>query len=458
VEKVVIVSADGHAVMPPERWQEFLEPRFHDHLPEVAKELDDFTRSMSLLNDLTLDPAVDVFDKERAYRSGRWQGLWDAEIRLGEMDREGVAAEFVFQGDFRAPELGFNTMNGTHPLDFVDAGVRAYDRWLVDEFGASSDRFLLVGASGTYSDLDATMREINWIADHGFVGQFAPGFCWFEGMPPYYDDFYEPLWSLYEERGLVLVIHGGFGFDLGFAYGSIEAANAEVERTGGSVMDLAAALARGVFNDDFFSDLRCRRALWQLMLGGVFDRHPRLKVMMTEVRADWIPATLRRLDAVYEECRTDLPGTRRPSEYWPTNCMVGLSFMHKSEVEMRDEIGVDTIDFGRDYPHTEGTWPNTVDYLRALFSGVPEDDVRKMLGENAIRFLGLDRSKLTAVAEQVGFTMDEIAGSAAVDAALLDHLGARCGFAKPAEGASRIHEIEDQVRDDVVAIGATVDA
>jgi len=161
---------------------------------------------------------------------------------------------------------------------------------------------------------------------------------------------------------------------------------------------------------------------------------------------------------VYEDHRADLPGKSRPSEYWPTNCVAGLSFMHRSEVEMRDEIGVDTINFGRDYPHTEGTWPNTADYLGALFSGVPESDVRKMLGENAIRFLGLDRSNLSAVAEQVGFTIDDITGAPAVDAALLDHLGDRCGFAKPAEGASRIHEIEDLVRDDVSAIGARVGA
>ena len=104
------------------------------------------------------------------------------------------------------------------------------------------------------------------------------------------------------------MVHGGFGFDQGFAYRSVEAAIAEVDQSGGDVMDLAAALGRGVFNEDFFSDLRCRRALWQLMLGGVFDRHPGLKVMMTEVRGDWIPATLRRLDALYEEHRADLPG------------------------------------------------------------------------------------------------------------------------------------------------------
>ena len=57
---------------------------------------------------------------------------------------------------------------------------------------------------------------------------------------------------------------------------------------------------------------RPRRPMWQLMLGGVFDRHPDLKLVLTEVRADWIPATLRHLDAVYEQHRSDLPARRRP--------------------------------------------------------------------------------------------------------------------------------------------------
>ena len=60
-----------------------------------------------------------------------------------------------------------------------------------------------------------------------------------------------------------------------------------------------------------------------------------------------------------------------------------------------------------------------------------------MLGENAIRFLDLDRSKLLTVADQVGFAIDEITGASAIDAALLDHLQNRCGFAKPAEGRRR---------------------
>ena len=128
-----------------------------------------------------------------------------------------------------------------------------------------------------------------------------------------------------------------------------------------------------------------RRPMWQLMLGGVFDRHPGLRFVPTEIRIDWIPATLRHLDRIYEEHRRDLPAQRKPSEYWRSNCLAGASFIHKAEVEMRREIGVETISFGRDYPHPEGTWPHTREWLRDAFVGVPDDEVRLMLGENAIR-------------------------------------------------------------------------
>jgi len=116
---------------------------------------------------------------------------------------------------------------------------------------------------------------------------------------------------------------------------------------------------------------------------------------------------------------------------------------------MRDEIGVEAISFGRDYPHTEGTWPNTTDYLSALFEAVPEHDVRLMLGENAIRFLRLDSSRLAEIAERVGPTIESITGPSRMDPALLAHLDDRCGFSKPAERDSRIGEIEGLVNEDL---------
>ena len=155
---------------------------------------------------------------------------------------------------------------------------------------------------------------------------------------------------------------------------------------------------------------------------------------MTEVRGDWLPETLRHLDAAYEQARADLPAKRRPSEYWQEHCLMSLSFVHKAEVAMRHELGIETIFFGRDYPHAEGTWPNTADWLSDAFAGVPDDELRLMLGENAIRALGLDRATLAAVAERIGPTIDDVTGrTPELDPRLVANWDARGGYLKPPE-------------------------
>jgi predicted TIM-barrel fold metal-dependent hydrolase len=376
-------------------------------------------------------------------------------MRLEEMDREGVAAEFVFNGYFRAADLFFNVSNTIYPFEVAEAGVRGHHRWLVDTFGAAPDRLLLVGAMGRCFDRDAMLRELAWIADHGFVATYAPGFVGHPGLPPLYDEYWEPAWALCAERGLTLIVHGGYGMQPGGTFDALTGIFDRVHDAGGSDADAVRELRSGMFNDGFFTDMRARQPLWQLMLGGVFDRHPNLRLMMTEVRGDWLPAALDRLDAAFDEHRDALPASRKPSEYWHSNCMAGLSFMHRSEIDRRHDIGVDTISFGRDYPHTEGTWPNTTPYLQALFEGVPEDEVRQMLGENLTRFLGLDRTKLAAINERIGLApADVLVERADLDPALVAHLNARCGFAKPFEGDLRLAQMEPLLTDDLARVTA----
>jgi predicted TIM-barrel fold metal-dependent hydrolase len=456
MEPVMVISADGHASMPPELWEEYLEPAAHQYLPQLREEHDVSTKALWLLNNLILsEDTRNVYDHDGVYAAGRWSGMWDLDVRLEEMDREGVAAELVYFGDFRTQDLFFNVMNGHYPPDAVDAGVRAYDRWAADTFGPAKDRLLLSGGVGSYVDVEASIAELEWIADRGFVGTYAPGFVAYPHLPPLYDEFWDPVWAAYARLGLVPIVHGGYGFDPGTTHDAIRAAHDRVYGSGGSDTDLIVDLASGLFNDDFFRDLRCRRGLWQMTLGGVFDRHPDLKLMLTEVRADWIPATLGQLDALFEEHRGEIPARRKPSEYWSERCLAGVSFMHRSEVEMRDEIGVDTVLFGRDYPHTEATWPNTAEYWRLLFDGVSEGDIRKILGENAIGFFGLDRDHLEAVASKVGPNVSDIvSGSAGVDRALVEHLAARCGILKPAEGAARLDDHLPMLQEDLAGVGA----
>ncbi len=451
-ERLIIVSADSHATVPVDLWPDYLEARYHEYLPRLREEREVYFESVWPLSSQVMTSVPEILED---HSTGGVRGVHDVDVRLQQMDREGITAELVYLGDFRTTDLAHNVTNGVYPLEVWDAGARAFDRWIFDAFGKAPDRLLLTGAIGSCADMDATLSELHWIAEHGFVGTFAPGFMHHAEMPPLYDEYWEPFWAACESTGIALVVHAGYGGEQGVTYEYMERIYRDVKGTGGSDMDLIMRLATELFTSSFFSDPKPRRPMWQLMFGGVFDRHPDLKLVMTEVRLDWIPATLAYLDGLFDEHGERFPATRRPSEYWRDNCIAGASFIHKAEVEMRHEIGVQTIMFGRDYPHPEGTWPNTPDWLRDAFAGVPEDELRLMLGENAIRYFALDRDALSAIAARVGPTIESISGlGPEVKPEVLNLFDMRGGYLKPAEGAERIPEIDSAVRQDLASIGS----
>ncbi|MDT3445607.1 MULTISPECIES: hypothetical protein [unclassified Pseudofrankia] len=87
--------------------------------------------------------------------------------------------------------------------------------------------------------------------------------------------------------------------------------------------------------------------------------------------------------------------------------------------------------FGTDYLHPESTWPNTREYIRETMRDVPEDEVRLILGENMIKFYGLDRPALEAAALRCGPLPSDLLGShQQVDPAMVDHFHARSGIRK----------------------------
>jgi predicted TIM-barrel fold metal-dependent hydrolase len=448
-ERLIIVSGDSHATPPPELWPEYLETKYHDLLPEVHEDNERYTQLLGQFANFPPE-VLEVIDKDGAWASGGYLGAWDPDVRLAEMDREGVAAEMVYGGDPRAI-LPLSTLYRRYPPDVVAGGARAYHRWAADVFGKARDRFLLVGDPATAPDMDGMLTELRWIADHGFVGAYVPGVSARADLPALYDEYFEPFWSLCEDLGLALVVHAGYGSEQCEFMDKIEDIRQRMEAAGRN--DLLSEIINNA--EGFFSlDLRPRRAMWQVMLGGVFDRHPKLKLVMAEVRGDWLPATLRHLDAAYDRARADLPSQRRPSEYWQEHCLMSLSFVHKSEVAMRHELGIETIFFGRDYPHAEGTWPNTADWLTDAFAGVPDDELRLMLGENAIRVLSLDRVKLAAIADRIGPTIADVTGRTPdLDPRLIANWDARGGYLKPPEEIDP-HAIDAFLGEDIALVAA----
>ncbi len=448
MERLIIVSGDSHAVPPPELWPEYVEQTYHEYLPAMRDDNERYTELLGLFARFSPE-LLAVIDTDGIWQAGGYLGCWDAETRLAEMDREGVAAEYVYPGDPRAlsplsPQF--------RPLtqDVVAAGVRAYNRWAADTFGPASDRIKCVGDPASQPDLDAILAELDWIAEHGFAGAYVPGYFHRGDVPPIHDAFWDPYWTRLVELGLPAVIHAGYGQKQCEFLNGIEALRTNMEAEGRD--DLLAEIINNA--DRFFSkDLRPRRAMWLLMLGGVLDRHPDLKLLMAEVRADWLPNTLHHLDTFFEQHRADVPAARRPSELWHDQCLMSLSFVHKVEVAMRHEMDIETVFFGRDYPHAEGTWPNTADWLSDAFAGVPEDELRLMLGENAIRVLGLDRERLAAIAERVGPTVADVTGrTPELDPRLVANWDARGGYLKPPEPVDT-EELDELLGDDVEVIG-----
>ena len=101
-----------------------------------------------------------------------------------------------------------------------------------------------------------------------------------------------------------------------------------------------------------------------------------------------------------------------PTGYFERQCFIGASFMPRHEAHFRHDIGIDKLLWGSDYPHLEGTWPNTMAALRKTFFDFPEHEIRAILGENAARVYGFDVPAMQKIADRIGPTIESIQSDA----------------------------------------------
>ena len=425
-ERLLLVSGDGHVSPPLAAYRPYLGSRFHDALEALEEESAEYLSNAAA--PFSPSPAsLAIYDRRGAVGSGGETGAYDLDRRLAELDAEGVAGEIVHWGAQFACMPFFDIANRSHPAPLRQAGARAYNRWLADWMEPSNGRLAGVLQPGTGYDLEEAVGELRWAATHGFAAVQVPGGTGDPALPNLFDPRWEPFWATAAEVGLALSVHAGWGQIQGQAFEFFKT----FKSMGMTDIDMDEFLKKTA-DSPLTLDIGPRRVVWQLMLAGVFDRHPSLQLVLTEVRADWVPSTLAYLDRRFET--TSTPLARRPSEYFASNCAVTPSSPHRAELAMRHEIGVGRFMFGVDYPHIESTWPNTHDWIRDAFADVPEEEARRILGENAVEIYGLDRAELTRTAARIGPTAKEVLGAGhEIDAALVDHFHRRAGYLRPAE-------------------------
>jgi len=435
-QRYLIVSSDSHAGPNPEK---YLRP----YCPEqYLPEFDDFCAQSRATADRMIehvnagragskaDPTLRELGLEGTAECIECSGHYDPEVRLRHMDESGVAAEVVFAGGQNFEELPFMGKGWNAGLTGVRTELRSsaqviWNRWLAEFITASPTRLMGVLQNPVW-DIDLAVEEIEWGAARGLrvVNLPAPR----RDFPAYTDRAYDRLWAACVDNGCVLTTHSGGGEE-----------------------PLGVGQRRGNFLHISENHWLGNRGLAQLIFGGVFHRYPDLTYILTEQRTEFAPDLVKHLDSAYDAgTRGDRRGgglypaapflyvdsdidpddgsgealPQPPSFYWAQNCILSGSFLAPYEVAYRHQVGLGNLLWGTDYPHLEGTWPQTPQSIRHTFSNVPEDEARLILGETAVTVYGFDRAALWPVAQQIGPTPAEVATALSDDELPLGRSGA----------------------------------
>jgi len=397
--RLLIVSADSHAGPHPTEYKAWLDPRYRDGVDDLIRQCDEF----QLIAHKTVhdEQTAEAADSARRIRDGGLDGLWDPARRLAEMDREGVAGEIIFPGDPATLGLYFSNLNRPASPEYRAAGCIAYNRWLADFCALAPERMVGIAQTEPWPDMQACVEQIRWAAAAGLGAIGLPRFPGIEpNQPPLSSRAWEPFWAACVDVALPVCVHVGHGYGQGEQWEGIR--NAEMTRTGYSRRSPTIELQPG------------HHPFIELVASGVFDRHPELRATFTELRCEWVAPALARLERWAEELHCSADGRKlklRPSDYWRRNCALGASSARPYEIALRHQIGIEQMMFGTDYPHPEGSWPNTREWIQIIFQGVPEEEARLILGENAARIYAMDVSKLRALADRIGPAPAEILGA-----------------------------------------------
>jgi predicted TIM-barrel fold metal-dependent hydrolase len=353
----LVVSADDHCEVTPNIFKDNFPARLKDRAPEVW--FDKFWRIgyKGELENWALGEKI-----ERATELATAAGVADQLLHVEHMDAEGIGWSVMYPQSL----LGFVRLKD---LEVLEQMYRTYNEYVAELQNKSGGRTLGVGIFSNWWDPAAAERSMRQIVDLGLktvMAPITPGKN-IDGKTIHYgDQMADRFWSVIEDAGLPFSFHVGEGiFDTEYRGG-----------VGSAIM---------------VSISPFRKPLGQVIFGGVFDRHPKLKVVFAEGGLAWLLGALQDAEMLFDTMGNGVIVDRieqRPTTYWQNNC---YATFQNDLIGLRniDYIGADRVMWASDYPHSEGTFGFTTDSLMSIVNAVSEHDARLIMGGTAAKLYGI---------------------------------------------------------------------
>jgi uncharacterized protein len=383
-----LISADSHVNEPPEAWAR-VQKEYGDRAPRVAKNPPGVPKGTWLLIDglppvglshyskgmvVSKNQGISEVEQEKHFETIRFNenfryedypGGWEPAARLRDQDVDGVQAEILFSSAVR------QLYSITDEL-FQRAIFRSYNAWL-QEFCSYNPNRLIGLAILSILDIVHTVADIDEYAKRGFRGVQIPTRIRDSG---YYEPKYEPMWAALEETGMIVNVHTSA--TQGIARKHYEGPR-DVEPKKQSL---------GLAN----KQAPAQQFLGNLILSGVFDRHPKLKVVCAEFDVGWVANLVQQVDYWFGRAST-YDAERNinklaPSTYFKTNAFFTYQD-DRAGVLTTPVFGADNFLWASDYPHGVTTWPNSQATVDRNCAGIDPAVKRKLNRDNVAKLYGL---------------------------------------------------------------------
>ena len=284
--------------------------------------------------------------------------LTDPELRLKDQERDGVQAEVLY-----------GILGATRRLNDPEAAVelvRIYNEWLAGFCDAHPDRYAGLACIPN-APVEAGVEEMRRVIKRGGVRGLEIANS--HDIVPLWDPQWNPVWEVANEAALPVHFH------------TVGERRPDLDKLPPQLARVEHAVHISGFQ------IYMATTLISVIFAGVLERYRNVKIVIGESGIGWIPYVLDRMDAEWEDQFKDLSLTMRPSEYWRRQCWATYQ-SDRIGIKLLDDLGHDTIMWGSDFPHPDGVWPDSIEFIERELGHLPAEVRHKLVCENAGKLYG----------------------------------------------------------------------